>query len=295
MKIQDIHMRDPFIMPCDGKYYLYGTRGKNAWETNGSLGFDVYISEDLINWSDPISVFEEFPGFWGTMNFWAPEVHEYKGKFYMFATFKNENCCRGTQILIADTPEGPFMPHSDDAITPHDWECLDGTLYIAKDGKPYIVFCHEWVQVGNGEMCALELTDDLKHAVGEPRILFRAHDPVWSVCPSDWAAQDNLVAYVTDGPFLYRGETGKLYMLWSSFAETGYVQAVAVSDNDDIDGNWSHEHPLLMEKDGGHGMLFTDCNGQLHLTLHAPNEHPAERPILYDVVEENGVLKRIEA
>ena len=292
MKFQDIHMRDPFIMPYEGKYYLYGTRGRNAWETWGSLGFDVYISEDLENWSDPISVFEEFPGFWGTMNHWAPEVHEYKGKFYLFASFKNENSHRGTQILVADKPEGPFVPHSDDAVTPHEWDCLDGTLYIAKDGTPYIVFCHEWCQVENGEVVAMPLTEDLKAPAGEPRILFRANDTEWCVVP-DWAVKSNVTAYVTDGPFLYRGENGKLYMLWSSFAETGYVQAVAVSDNDDIDGNWSHEHPLLMEKDGGHGMLFTDYNGQLRLTLHAPNERPNERPVLYNIIEENGVLKRI--
>ncbi len=292
MKFQDIHLRDPFIMPYNGKYYLYGTRGANAWQTNTELGFDVFISEDLENWSEPICIFRQFPGFWGTKNYWAPEVHEYKGKFYLFASFKNENACRGTQILVSDKPEGPFVPHSNDAITPHDWECLDGTLYIAKDGTPYIVFCHEWCQVGNGEVCALRLTDDLKEAVGEPKLLFHARDAAWCVLPN-WAAERKVEAYVTDGPFLYRGENGKLYMLWSSFAKTGYVQAVAVSDNGEIDGNWSHEHPLLMEKDGGHGMMFTDYNGQLHLTLHTPNKHSLERPVLYHAKEENGTLKLV--
>ncbi len=292
MKFQDIHLRDPYILPHNGKYYLYGTRGRFPWDLTGPTGFDVYISEDLENWSEPICIFKSSPDFWGTMNYWAPEVHEYKGKFYLFATFKSENACRGTQILISDKPEGPFVPHSADAITPHDWECLDGTLYIAKDGIPYIVFCHEWCQVGNGEINVLQLTEDLKSAVGEPRLLFRAKDLPWCALP-DWAAELGKIAYVTDGPFFYRGESGKLYMLWSGFSETGYVQAVAVSDNDDIDGNWSHEHPLLMEKDGGHGMLFTDFDGNLHLTLHAPNVRPEERPVLYSVTEENGVLKRI--
>lgn len=43
--------------------------------------------------------------------------------------------CRGTQILRADKPEGPFVPLSDGPVTPADWECLDGTLYVAADGR----------------------------------------------------------------------------------------------------------------------------------------------------------------
>lgn len=28
MKFNEIHIRDPFILPHEGTYYLYGTRGK---------------------------------------------------------------------------------------------------------------------------------------------------------------------------------------------------------------------------------------------------------------------------
>ena len=30
MKLYDIHIRDPFILAEDGKYYLYGTRGADT-------------------------------------------------------------------------------------------------------------------------------------------------------------------------------------------------------------------------------------------------------------------------
>ena len=55
----------------------------------------------------------------------------------------------------ADRPEGPFAPISGGPVTPPEWECLDGTLYLSGEGRPYLVFCHEWLQVENGEMCAL--------------------------------------------------------------------------------------------------------------------------------------------
>lgn len=52
MKREDINIRDPFILPYEGKYYLYGSRGSEVWEDNAT-GLDVYVSEDLENWSEP--------------------------------------------------------------------------------------------------------------------------------------------------------------------------------------------------------------------------------------------------
>lgn len=46
----------------------------------------------------------------------------------MFASFKNEDRHRGTQILVSDTPDGKFKPLTDYPVTPEDWECLDGTV-----------------------------------------------------------------------------------------------------------------------------------------------------------------------
>ena len=51
---------------------------------------------------------------------------------------------------------------------------IDGTLYISKVGTPYMVFCHEWKQIHDGTVCAVELSPDLKKSVGEPRELFKA-------------------------------------------------------------------------------------------------------------------------
>ena len=36
-----------------------------------------------------------------------------------------------SEINIRD----PFVPLSDGPVTPADWECLDGTLYAAADGR----------------------------------------------------------------------------------------------------------------------------------------------------------------
>ena len=60
MKREDINIRDPFILPYEGKYYLYGSRGSEVWEDNAT-GLDVYVSEDLENWSEPKEIFTRTP------------------------------------------------------------------------------------------------------------------------------------------------------------------------------------------------------------------------------------------
>ncbi|MDO4468075.1 MAG: hypothetical protein Q4C49_13925 [Bacillota bacterium] len=42
MKTNDIVMRDPFVLPYEGKYYLFGTRSFTCWE-NHATGVDVYL------------------------------------------------------------------------------------------------------------------------------------------------------------------------------------------------------------------------------------------------------------
>src|SRR5512146_309706 len=123
MKLSDIHIRDPFILPVSSerRYYLYGTMGQYAFAGRG-FGFDCYTSAELETWEGPFPVFRPPAGFWADRNFWAPEVHAYRGQYFLFASFKAEGICRGTQILAAESPLGPFRPLSARPVTPSDWE-----------------------------------------------------------------------------------------------------------------------------------------------------------------------------
>ncbi len=279
MKLTDINIRDPFILPYKNKYYLYGSRVailNCSSVSSHQVGFDVYISEDLEEWSTPKEIFSKTSDFWATKQFWAPEVHSYNGKFYMFASFKSENRHRGTQILVSDTPDGRFKPLSDFPITPEDWECLDGTLYF-EDGIPYMVFCHEWTQVGDGEVCGVRLTKDLKNAEGKPFLMWKATDAEWV------KGINGGKGYVTDGPYLFKTNNGKLISLWSSFNKDGnYTVGSACSDTGKIGGRWVVGDKLLFDGDGGHAMLFKTFDSKLKMVLHSPNKSKPERPIIVD-------------
>lgn len=282
MTLNEINIRDPYVLPYEGKYYMYGTRGATCW--GECDGFDVYVSEDLEFWSDAVEVFHKPEGFWANLNYWAPEVHVYEGAFYAFVSFKSDRHCRGTQILKSQSPLGPFLPHSDGPVTPSDWECLDGSFYVNREGQPYMIFCHEWVQVQDGQMCLIKLSKDLTKAISEPMILFTASEPHWS------RGVKNGPNYVTDGPFIYEGKDQSLLMLWSSFSDNGYAQALAISDSGSIEGPWRHADDLLYSDDGGHGMLFRSFEGTLYLTLHTPNEKLKEHPIFIPLEEKESLL-----
>ena len=282
MKLTDIHIRDPYVLAAGGVYYLYGTRGENCWGEDD--GLDGYYSRDLLEWTGPVEVFHKPEGFWADRNYWAPECHAYRGAYYMFVSLKSESRCRGTQILKADHPLGPFELHSDGPVTPGDWECLDGTFYAAPDGRPYMIFCHEWVQVTDGAVCALPLTGDLRAAAGEPQVLFTASQASW-VLPHRSENHRMERAHVTDGPFLYRHSGGALFMIWSSFGANGYAVGVAKSASGEIAGPWVQLDRPLFSENGGHGMIFADNEGKLFLTLHSPNQTPLERPAFYPIRE----------
>lgn len=273
----EVRMRDPFVLTApDGRYYLFGTTDENLWRGPGT-GFDVYVGKDLESWEGPFPAFRPEAVFWGTDNFWAPEVHEWRGGFYMFASFKAEGRCRATQILYSDRPEGPFRVHSPEPVTPAGWECLDGTFFADDEGHPWLVFCHEWVQVRDGEICAIRLTDDLRGTIGESTLLFRASEAAWTRAIRRKDGSLDPAMRVTDGPFLHRLSNGGLLLIWSSFSDTGYAMGSAHSASGNILGPWAQNPLPIIDRDAGHGMCFRGNDGELYLTHHTPNHTPDER------------------
>ncbi|MBR4995260.1 MAG: family 43 glycosylhydrolase [Alistipes sp.] len=279
LKLEDINIRDPYILPVEkeGVYYMYAS---SSVRENGKTygGMVAYKSRDLKSWEGPIRVFDVPRDNYITGTVWAPEVHKYKGKYYLFATINSDVIWkkqkpdypayghRATQVFWSKSPEGPFLPFEDKIpFTPCDEMALDGTLWV-ENGTPYMVYCYEWVEARDGEMKLIQLKKDLSAPVGSSQRLFCASAADWS---TGSGAEGNKT-YVTDGCFLYRSKTGKLLMMWSSFMDGVYAVGVAESDTGKIIGPWRQQKdPIFVG--GGHSMLFTDFEGRLCLVLHSPN------------------------
>lgn len=292
VKLADVRMRDACILadPTTRTYTIIASAFR---------GVRAYTSKDLITWEGPHLIFRTPDNFWpgiAIRSIWAPELHRYKDKYYLFLTFDTSTkfpeqwrnwlprVHRGSQVLVADSPLGPYRAFADHSTLPEDMMTLDGTLWV-EEGVPYMVFCHEWVQIVNGTVEMIQLKDDLSATVGEPRRLFFGNDGPWT------KRSDEYGCWVTDGPCLYRSKSGKLFMIWSSGSPTGYATGIAISDSGKLAGPWRQQAKALFADDGGHGFLFKRFDGQLMLVLHSPNK-ATERAHLFEL-EDTGETLRI--
>lgn len=275
-------LHDPWILACekDQTYYLYTSNIPALSGTSGA-GTMAYRSKDLKDWQKPVAVFLVPKEFWAASGGWAPEVHFYHGRYYLFTTVHDEsnvfakppevwkpNYRRGTIVAVSDKPEGPFtIWKKDGPLPPSDFMTLDGTLFVEPNGKPWLVYAHEWIQKIDGTIEAVPLKEDLSGVAGDPIYLFKGSDAPWLNAEGKASRKESL--YVTDGPELYRTKDGHLLMLWSSYNKEGYVQAVARSTTGTLQGPWEQLAPLV-KQDSGHGMLFHSFDGKLLLVLHRP-------------------------
>jgi beta-xylosidase len=273
--VSELRIRDPFILRFEGRYLLFGTTDPDPWG-GPAIGFDRYESVDGVTWDGPFPAFRPAEGFWGTTQFWAPEVHLYDGRWWMLATFADGQGHRGTQVLSGETPDGTFRPWSPGPVTPAGWMCLDGTLHVDTDGAPWLVFCHEWLQAGDGQMYAQRLSRDLTKSEGSPRRLFAASDAPWARPFQNTDTGYDTSAYITDGPYVFEDADG-LALMWSSGGDGGYSVGLARSESGNILGPWSHQSAPVVDSDGGHAMVFDVGGGDLALAFHQPNDVPHER------------------
>lgn len=281
--LPQMQLHDPFIVADDETqaYYLF-TRNEAAMTGDTRLGTMVYTSRDLKHWTRPKLVFTLPRGNWANGGSWAPEVHRFGGRWYLLSTFHNEAMPlpapagskrspyrRGTLVAVSDSLDGPYTLINDgEPVVPAASMTLDGTLHVDADGQAWFVYAHEWLQTTVGTIEAMPVGPDFKPA-GKPRLLFRAD-------AADWARGQKQVqgdsVWVTDGPELFRTGSGTLLMLWSSYGERGYVQALARSTTGRIEGPWEQLGPLV-RRDSGHGMLFRAFDGRLMMVLHRPFTH----------------------
>ena len=270
--LDSIRLSDPCILadPETHQYYLTGTGGL------------LWKSPDLALWEGPYHVANTNPSSWmgKRPQIWAAELHRYQGKYYYFATFTNEairiDSVRGnviprraSHILVSDKAEGPYKPMADDTYLPAEKPTLDGTFWVDTDGKPYMVYCYEWLQNWNGTIEKIELKPDLSGSVGEGKLLFKASDSPWSREKENGRDTFNKV---TDGPWLFRTGTGRLGMIWTSWVYRDYTQGVAYSESGTLDGPWIQEPEPITPPNYGHGMIFQTFEGQWLLSAHSHKE-----------------------
>ena len=295
----DLTMSDPFIIPDPETqtYYLTSSGGR------------LYKSKDLVWWEGPYNVID-IEGTWlktggGPA---ASEIHKIGDYYYYAGTWNDHNDLiqqvprrynvphNQTYLLRSKNIEGPYEVFTEDPNydwQPREWDCIDGTLY-EEDGKIYMIFVHEWTQIIDGTMDYIELSADLSKTISDwPVTMFRATENP-SVKEMNGLGEATfgrkMPGWVTDGPQMFRTQTGKLGMLWSGWGEERYLNLVCYSESGTIAGPWVQEPKPFLGNNSGHGMLFRTFEGKLMYVVHHVEGNGPRKPQYWNVDDSGDKL-----
>ena len=304
LSIKDVHARDAFVVPdkCAGLYYVFCNDMTVKAQTGPAEGVDYFTTRDFETFEGPFRAYSLPKDAVGHITNGAPEMHFYKGKWYMFDQiyggylYKDGTCkvdpdaVMGDYVFVSDKVTGPYKVISDGPVTPN-YPCLDGTFFVDKEGQPWMVYSHEWTDLQAGAFEAVRLTDDLSASFGEPVHMFSANEPDWAVGSFDrWPGYEHLFAgepfWVTDACFMFYDKGGGLCTLWSSRIGNDYIHTFSRSKTGELAGPWEHEQgaPMWGEgHDGGHAMLFKKFDGSDMIIFHHPDKFTHERLAVYPI------------
>lgn len=314
---------DPYVLlASDGRYYMYGT-GAGAVD-----GFCAYSSPDLVNWKAEGQVFRgNIPGSWGVANFWAPEVYELNGKFYMLysadwkvnPTNEQENFRIG--VAVADKPTGPFRELSSEPLFDPGYPVIDGNLVVDEKGRMFLYYsrcCYKhpveseiaaqakkegkFDSIEESWIYGIEVKPDLTDVIGEPVLLLRP--PVkLNDKQSEWESRSVTSGEVnrrwTEGPFTFRkGDT--YYMMYSAnfFGGKNYAVGYATSKNPLGPFTKAANNPVLeknVEKGGivtgtGHNSITWSKDGkQMYCVYHGRTQATGDERVVF--IDKMGVDK----
>lgn len=311
-------MGDPFILHAsDGNFYAYGT-------TEGNMdGFNVYVSEDLTRWKLAGQCYKADPDGWTTDCFWAPEVYERNGKFYMlFSSNWKENPTNEGEIFrigvaVSDSPTGPFKELSDKPIFDPGYPIIDANLYFAEDGRVYLYYsrcCYKhaveselatqmkdvgkYEEIEESWIYGVEIKPDFSGAIGDPVQLLVP--PYELGGAQEWESRSAMAGEANrrwnEGSFIFKhGDT--YYIMYSANFYGGPYYAVGYATGKSPLGPFTKaaNNPVLErnnDKGGevyctGHNMVLTMPDGTLYTVYHGRTERT-------DAVTNNGRVMFID-
>ncbi len=187
--LPDRRMADPHVIRVGGKFYLYAT--------TDTKGYEVFVSDDLVNWQCKGRAFEDPRG-----GAWAPEVFHNRhgdGKFYLYYTDNAPKAQGGLMpkqigVAVAASPLGPFIDKgalATDAIDAHPFQDDNRKLYLY------------YVDLADGFKIVVQPMTDPLTRTDRPRVLIRPTE--------EWEKRSG---EVTEGPFMLK-HGGIYYLMYS--------------------------------------------------------------------------------
>ena len=305
---------DPFVLyAADGNYYMYGTTG-------GLKGFKAYSSRDLIEWKDEGVIYEGATAeSWTVDCFWAPEVYERNGKYYLWfsanwkhnPTHEEENFRIG--VAVADNPTGPFKELYDKPVFDPGYPIIDANLYFDDENDKIFLYysrcCYKhpvesevasWAQekgwfdeIEESWVYGVELKPDYSGVIGEPVLLLRP--PVsMDDKQAEWESRSVTSREVnrrwTEGSFIFK-KNDVFYMMYSAnfFGGQNYAVGYATSNHPLGPFDKAENNPVLqknIEQGGkvtgtGHNMVLMLPTGEMLCVYHGRTQETGNDRVVF--------------
>jgi beta-xylosidase len=294
---------------------MYGTGGVRD-------GFRACVSSDLAHWEDLGRIYQgNTADSWNVANFWAPEVYEINGKYYMlFSADWRENPTNELEnfrigVSVADQPSGPFKDLMNRPIFDPGYPIIDANL-LFEDGKVYLYYsrcCYknpveseiaDWAkaqgwydEIEESWVYGVELKPDFSGIIGEPQLLLRPPIEI-NDRQAEWESRSVTSREVnrrwTEGSFIFKNKD-TYYMMYSAnfFGGENYAVGYATSQSPLGPFVKADNNPVLQkntEKGGdvtgtGHCMAFHE-GGKMYCVYHGrTKETGEERMVFMDSME----------
>lgn len=266
----DIKMGDPYVLlASDGFYYMYGTTEED--------GYRAYRSSNLADWESIGMVYDGCAEeSWTKSCFWAPEVYERDGKYYMFFSSNWKDNPNGELenfrigVAVSDSPSGPFKDLYDRPIFDPGYPIIDANVFFDEDGRCYLYYsrcCYKhpveseistWArekglfdEIEESWVYGVELKPDFSGVIGEPAIMLCPPSSMSDI-QSEWESRSVTYGEAnrrwTEGSFLIK-EKGTYYMMYSAnfFGGEHYAIGYATSDSPLGPFTKSADNPVLQK------------------------------------------------
>ncbi len=223
---------DPVVLLHKGVYYAYSTHSPD-WP-NMPRGIRLHTSTDLANWSDQGYVMTAERS-WGNEKFWAPDIVEKDGAFYLYYAVETRIC-----VAKANSPLGPFTQVGDGPIEPGSIR-IDAHVLQDDDGGNYLYY----VKFNRGnEIWGGRLNDDMVSVDASTLRLMVKPDQPW----------ERHQAPIVEGPEVIKHK-GLYYLTYSGSHFQSPEYAVGYATSDSPLGPWKkHEHnPIMKSTAYAHG------------------------------------------
>lgn len=270
------YMADPFVLTWRGEYYAYGTGGAQTGEQDGRI-FTVLRSDDLVHWERLGGALKPLEAAGGT--YWAPEVAERDGRFYMYYSVGGPagDESHRLRVAVSSHPAGPFED-SGRLLFPDEEFTIDAHPFQdPRDGQWYLLFAKDFLDPRVGTAIAgAPLSDDMISAAGPVTTVLRPS--------ADWQIYErNRTHYgkkweawhTVEGPTLVFHEK-RYYLFYSggNWQTAGYGVGYAVADSVLRPYREPEEGPVVLSGDGhtvigpGHNCVVLGPDGHTEFVVY---------------------------